>query len=146
MAPSDPFRPSTASTSSAGDTATSVKEKVSEVKDKVADVAGQARDKAAELGSNAADAIDSGLHTAAGKLQDTAESLRSTGASGSSRVSDVTNRAAAGLEATARYFQDVDTRQMMSSMESIIRRNPGPSLIAAAVCGFLIGSALRDRD
>jgi len=129
-----------------GDTATSMKEKVSDVKEKVSDVAGQAREKAAELGSSAANAIDSGLHTAAAKLQGTAASLRNTGMSGSTRMNEVTNRAAAGLEATARYFQDVDTRQMMASMESLIRRNPGPSLIGAAVAGFLIGSSLRDKD
>ena len=139
MATSDPFRPSSPSSSGVGDTVNNVKEKVS-------DAASQAREKAAEVGSNAADAIDSSLHSAASKLQDTAASLRSTGASGSSRVSDMSNRAAAGLEATARYFKDVDTREAISSMESVIRRNPGPSLIAAAVAGFLIGSALRDKD
>jgi len=139
MATSDPFKPSSATMDSMSDAANTVK-------DKVSDVASQARGKAAELGSNAADAIDSGLHSAGSKLQDTAATLRSTGASGSTRVNEVTNRAAAGLEATARYFQDVDTRQLMSSMESMIRRNPGPSLIAAAVAGFLIGSALRDKD
>jgi len=139
MATSDPFKPASATMENFSDAASSMKEKVS-------DAANQARGKAAELGSNAADAIDSGLHTAGSKLQDTAATLRSTAASGSTRVNEVTNRAAAGLEATARYFQDVDTRTLVSSMESIIRRNPGPSLIAAAVAGFLIGSALRDKD
>jgi len=139
MAISDPFKPSSATMENVSDAANTVKEKVSEA-------ASQARGKAAELGSNAANAIDSSLHTAGSKLQDTAATLRSTGASGSTRVNEVTNRAAAGLEATARYFQDVDTRQLVSSMESIIRRNPGPSLIAAAVAGFLIGSALRSKD
>jgi len=138
MATSDPFR---ANTGTIGSDISDVG-----VKERVSDMATQAREKASELGKNAANAIDSGIHTAADKLHGTASTLRNTGNTGSTRVSAVANRAADGLEATARYIQDYDTREMLGSVEQIVRRNPGPSLIIAAVAGFLIGSALRNND
>lgn len=137
MATSDPFTPTTSNL----DTRTT-----SSVKEKVSEAATQAREKAAELAKNAASAIDTGMHTAAHKLQDTASSLRSTGTSGSSRVTNVANRAADGLESTARYMQDYSTNDLVSGLEQMVRRNPGPSLVAAAAVGFLIGTALRRED
>lgn len=142
MANSDPFRPTTSTPGTgATDPGTGAG-----VKERVSDMADQARDKASELGKNAADAIDSGRHTAAHKLQDTAASLRNTGASGGSTVSSVANRAADGLDAAGRYIQDHDPREVFTSLEQIVRRNPGPSLVAAAAVGFIIGTALRGSD
>ena len=51
------------------------------------------------------------------------------------------------IENTARYLREHDTHDMVSGVESMVRRNPGASLCAALAVGFLIGSAMRrDRD
>jgi ElaB/YqjD/DUF883 family membrane-anchored ribosome-binding protein len=140
MATSDPFQPSTSSAGSA------IADSATDLKDKVSDFASDARDKASELGGNTADAIDKGLHTAGDKLRATADSLRNTGTSGSTRISDLSHTAAEKLESTARYFEEYDTRDLMNQLEQTVRRNPGPALAAAAAVGFLIGTALRNRD
>ena len=140
MATSDPFKPSMSGAGSA------ISDTAADLKDKVSDLASDAKAKASELTSNTADAIDKGLHAAGDKLQATADSLRNTGTDGGSRLSDLSHTAASKLEATARYFQDYDTRDLMAQLEQTVRKNPGPSVIVAAAVGFLIGTALRNRD
>jgi ElaB/YqjD/DUF883 family membrane-anchored ribosome-binding protein len=49
------------------------------------------------------------------------------------------------MDATARYFRENHTKDMVSGAERCIRDNPGVSLAAAAAVGFLIGMTMR-RD
>jgi hypothetical protein len=35
---------------------------------------------------------------------------------------------------------------MMADVEELVKKNPGPSLFAAGVIGFLAGRALRNSD
>ncbi|HYP12859.1 MAG TPA: hypothetical protein VEQ63_02960 [Bryobacteraceae bacterium] len=113
------------------------------VRDKITGVTSQARDKAAELGRNAADTLDRNLENAASKLQNTADTLRSKAGMGTDKVSQLAGTAADKLDATARYFQNHQTRDMLSDLEQVIRRNPGASLGAALAVGFLIGTAMK---
>jgi ElaB/YqjD/DUF883 family membrane-anchored ribosome-binding protein len=116
------------------------------VKDRISGMTSQARDKAAELGRNAADTIDRNLDKTAHKLQNTAESLRMRAGVGEDRLSHLATTTADKLDATARYFRDHHTRDMVSGVESMARKNPGASLCAALAVGFLLGMALkRDR-
>jgi len=122
-----------------------VSEVASQAKEKIAEVGAQARDKASELGRTAVDKLDQSRESAAGGLQSTAASLRSTGQSGSQGIANMANKAADSLEQTAQYMREHDVRGMVGDVEQVVRRNPGPALIAAAAVGFLLGSALR-RD
>ncbi len=140
MAPSDPFKPNT------GGIGTTFADSAADIKDNVSEFASEARDKASHAGGKAVDAIDKGLHSAGDKLRATADSLRNTGMSGSSRLSDLSHGAASKLESTARYFQEYDTRDLMSQVEQTVRRNPGPAMAVAVAVGFLVGSALKNRD
>jgi ElaB/YqjD/DUF883 family membrane-anchored ribosome-binding protein len=116
------------------------------IRERVSNMSNQARDRASEFGRKSADAIDRGLDTAAGKLHDTAESLRMKAGTGGDKMSQFATTAADKLDATARYFRDHHTRDMVSGMESMVRRNPGASLAAALAVGVLIGAAMkRDR-
>ena len=109
------------------------------LKDKVTDATKDARQKAAELGRTAVDKIDQGRESAAGALQSTASTLRGSG----SKLTGAAERAANTLESTADYMRDHDVRRMASDLESVIRRNPGPSLMTALAVGFLLGAAMR---
>lgn len=116
------------------------------IRDRVSNVTNQAKEKAAEFGRQTADTIDRNLDTAASKLQSTAESLRMRAGTGSDKVSNLATNAADKLDATARYFREHHTRDMVSDFESMVRRNPGASLGAALAVGFLLGATLkRDR-
>ena len=116
------------------------------IKNKVSDMASQAKNTAADWGRSAAGAVDRNLHTAAGALENTASKLRDK-APASGKVNEIATATATKIESTARYLREHDTSDMVSGVESVVRRNPGASLCAALAVGFLIGTAMRrDRD
>lgn len=111
--------------------------------DKLGDMANQAKEKASEFGRTAVQKMDDGRTSAAESLHSTAESLRTGAQTGSEKISNLATAAADRLESTSSYLRDHDVRGMMGDLEKVVRRNPGPSLIAAAAFGFLLGSAIR---
>ena len=111
------------------------------------DVTTQVKDTVANMGRSAADKIDanrqgaaSGLESAASRLHEKADSL----ALGDT-VSDVAHATADKLGATADYMREHDVSGMIADIERLIRKNPGPALVGAAVVGFLVGRAF-SRD
>jgi ElaB/YqjD/DUF883 family membrane-anchored ribosome-binding protein len=109
--------------------------------EKLSDTAGQVKDKVGVLGRNAADKVDenrdaaaSGLDKAASALHDKAESLP-----GGGKVTSLARAAADRMTSTADYVREHDVDGMMKDVESLVKNNPGRSLLAAAVIGFLLG-------
>ena len=121
------------------DTAQSVKEKVS-------DAAGTAKQKVSDAGRQAADKIDERRGPAADALQSTASTIheKAEDLPGGETVRSVAHSAAEKLESTAGYIREHDVKAMVSDVEDIVKRNPGPSLLIAAAIGFLIGRAFRE--
>ncbi len=116
------------------------------VKDKVAGAASSARDKVSDAGRQASEQIDAkrgpaadSLHSAASALHEKADSLP-----GGETVKSVAHSTADKLESTAGYIREHDVHAMLSDVEDMVRRNPGPSLLIAASIGFLIGRAFRE--
>src|SRR5688572_10209985 len=107
------------------------------VRERVSDFTHQAKEKANEFGRKSADTIDRNMDAAAGKLSNTADSLRMRAGTGTDRMSQLAGTAADKLDATARYMREHHTREMVSGMESLVRRNPGASMCAALAVGFL---------
>jgi ElaB/YqjD/DUF883 family membrane-anchored ribosome-binding protein len=120
----------------------------STIGEKLSDTAAQVKDKVSDLGRTAADKIDenrgaaaSGLEKAASALHDKAESLP-----GGEKVSSMAHAAAETLSSTAGYVREHDVNRMMADVETLVKNNPGPSLLAAAVIGFLAGRAFSNND
>jgi len=115
------------------------------MKERLSQTTGRVKDKAADLGRSAAHNIDRNLDKTASALHNAASSLRGrVGAGG--KMSDMAHTAADKMEATANYFDHHHTREMMTDLEHVVRRNPGASLAAAVGLGFLIGMSMkRDR-
>ena len=116
--------------------------------DKLSDTASKVRDKMSEMGQTAADKIDDnrdaaaeGLETAAMALHEKAEDLP-----GGEKASDLAHVTAEKLNSTAEYVREHDVKSMMTDVESLVRKNPGPSLLAAMAVGFLIGRAFSSSD
>lgn len=119
----------------------SVSEKVAGIGDSVSDMASQVKDKAADLGRTATQVVDdnrgaaaTGLDKAASSLRDNAQSLP-----GGEKVSSLAHSAAETLSSTAGYVRTHDANRMMADVEALVKNNPGPSLLAAAAVGFLVG-------
>ena len=58
-------------------------------------------------------------------------------------MSDLAHATADKLSSSADYLRKNDFPKMMADVETVVRNNPGPSLIVAGVIGFLVGQTLR---
>lgn len=103
----------------------------------------QAADKASELGRDALDKLDAGRGPVAQGLHATASALRTYAPDSVSRHAHTT---ADAMETAADYIRGRDLRSMTADLTDLVRRSPGPSLIAAVAIGFLLGAAMRRRD
>jgi ElaB/YqjD/DUF883 family membrane-anchored ribosome-binding protein len=112
-------------------------ETMTQVKDKMSDVGRTAVDKIDENRSAAA----TGLDKAASAIHQTAESLP-----GGEKVSGLAHAAADKLSSTAGYVRAHDVNRMMADVETLVKNSPGPSLLAAAAIGFLVGRAFSSND
>jgi len=107
--------------------------------DKIADAASQVKSKVSDLGRSAIDKIDETRTAAATGLDSTASALHA----GGEKVTGLAHATADKLSSTATYLRNHDAKSMMDGVEGVVRRNPGPSLIAAGLIGFLVGRSLR---
>lgn len=114
---------------------------------KLSEGTAQIKDKVSEYGRKAADAIDqnldsaaAGMDKAAAKLHEKAENLP-----GVDKISSLTHSAADKLSDTAEYVREHDVDTMMADVKRMVRNNPGPSLLAMGVIGFLAGRAFRSN-
>lgn len=116
--------------------------------EKLSDTATQVKDKVSDLARTAAGKIDEnrdatagGLNKAAAALHENAESLP-----GGEKVANLAHATAEKLSSTADYVREHDVNRMMADVETLVKNNPGPSLLAAAVIGFLVGRAFSSND
>lgn len=114
---------------------------------KISDTAKQMKDKVSDFGRSTADKIDenrgaaaSGLQKAATSIHDSAESLPGE------KVRGLAHDAANSLTSTANYVRDHDVNKMMADVETMVKNNPGPSLLIAVGLGFLLGRAFTNND
>lgn len=117
--------------------------------EKLSDSAEQVKEKVSGYGRQAADTIDSNRDAAATGLQRAATALHDKASSlpGGESVSGMARATADTLSSTADYVRDHDVKRMMSDLTVVVKNNPGPSLIAAIVVGFLVGRAFNgNRD
>lgn len=130
---------STLSAENVSDTAQNVKEKVT-------DTAKKTKDKVSDFGRQATEQVDAQRGPAAETLAGAASTLHEKAESlpGGETVRSVAHSTADKLESTAGYIREHDVKAMMSDIEDVVRRNPGPSLLVAATIGFLVGRAFRE--
>ena len=116
--------------------------------EKISDTAGQVKDKISDLGRATADKIDENRDTAASGLQHAASALHEQAESlpGGEKVSGLAHATAETLSSTADYVRDHDVNRMMADVETLVKNNPGRSLLAAGVIGFLVGRAFSSND
>ena len=57
-------------------------------------------------------------------------------------MNEFASAAAERLSTTADYMRTHDAKRMVADVETVVKNNPGPALLAAAVFGFVVGRAL----
>jgi hypothetical protein len=100
----------------------------------------QAKAKASGLGQAAADKINESRGAAAGGLDSAASALHEKADSlpGGEKVANAAHTAAEALGSTADYLRENDLKGMMQDVRKLVKNNPGPALLTAAVLGFLL--------
>lgn len=114
--------------------------------DKLSETAATVKQKVSDTGRRATGQIDAKREPAADALEDAASSIheKAENLPGGDTVKGIAHSTADKLETTADYIRGHDVKSMLSDVEDIVRRNPGPSLLAAVAVGFLIGRAFRE--
>lgn len=112
------------------------------VTDQMANAATQLKEKVSDLGKSAVNKLDDSRQSAAGGLESAASALNSKGES----VNGMAQSTASKLNSTAEYLRSNDVKAMMKDVEELVRRNPGPAMVAAAVIGFVTARALSRND
>ena len=118
-------------------------EGVSEAHETVEDLANKAKDKTAQFGRAAAQTIEDGKQVAGDAIDSAASSIKSAASATGDAVSGFAKKAAGAFDSSAEYMRNNDLKSMASDVTDVVKRNPGPALLAAVAVGFLAGAALR---
>jgi ElaB/YqjD/DUF883 family membrane-anchored ribosome-binding protein len=110
----------------------------------LADRASETKDSIPDVARTAIRKVDEGRTMAADRLEGVASAVqeRVRELPGGQRVKELASAAADRLSTTADYMRTHDAKRMMADMETVVKNNPGPALLVAAVFGFVLGRAL----
>jgi len=128
--------------------------------DRARDMAGTAREKLADVGSTARERAGNLKDSLADALESSADKLRQraggqggqlAGTTGTAsvalendgRMTDVANRVAGGMQASADWLRDADIDGLKMGIEKQVKEHPGRTLLIAVGLGYLLGKALR---
>jgi len=113
----------------------------------VGDIVDAANADLKERARNAAAAIDAGRSTTADGLATAASAIhqRADDMPGGDKVRSFARATADRLNTGANYVRSHDAKRMMADVETLVKSNPGPALVASAVFGFLLARAM-SRD
>jgi ElaB/YqjD/DUF883 family membrane-anchored ribosome-binding protein len=80
------------------------------------------------------------------KIERTVESVTGMSRERIHEMADrATDKTAAAIDRATEYIRNVDLRSQVDDLWAAMRRNPTPSIIAAAAVGFILGVSLRRR-
>jgi hypothetical protein len=127
------------------------------IADRARDIAGNAKDKLSDVGSsvrsgagNAKDKLADALETGANKLRQRGGQGQLSASAGSADVSvsgdgvsQVSDRVAGGMQATADWLREADMDSMRMGVERQVKEHPGRTLLIAVGLGYLLGKAFR---
>ena len=105
----------------------------------------RAQEQIKDLGLAAGEKLDAARSGTADALENAAFSVRTNGRDGAKTIEAMSENAAGKLDSTAQYIRSNDVNGMLGNMpgklRQVIGRNPTGFLILAAGIGFLAGSA-----
>src|SRR5688500_14759227 len=111
------------------------------------DKLGEAREKLGHLKGSLADKLEAGAEKLRARTQsgtyagDTGSG--SAAVSSDTRMTEVSNRVAGGLQASADWIREADVDSMRTGIETQVKEHPGRTLLIAAGLGYLLGKAFR---
>ena len=70
----------------------------------------------------------------------------STAIPADSKIAQVSDKVAGGMESTAEWLRDADLDSLKAGLENQVKEHPGRTLLIAAGLGYLIGRAFRSNQ
>jgi ElaB/YqjD/DUF883 family membrane-anchored ribosome-binding protein len=110
----------------------------------LSDAATSVKDKTQELGRAAKERIDEQRVATASKLRNVASGLHEN-AGKLPNGPQIAHSAASRIDAAADYLESRDANGLMADVGQVVKRNPIPSLLIAAVAGFFVGRVLSNN-
>lgn len=116
--------------------------------DKLSDSVTQIRDTVTSLGTAAAHKIDENRKAAASGLKKAASTVHENAGtiSGGDQLTKMAHSAADALDSTGNWVGRHSTSKLMSDVSTLVKNNPGPSLLAAVVVGFFVGRSFNSNS
>ena len=117
------------------------------LREQAAETASDLRGSVSDMAQKAGATVEGGRVAAADRLADAASTVhrRADELPGGPRVQSFAHAAADRMSSTADYLRDADAGRLRGDVETMVKNNPGPALLVAAMFGFLVGRAL-SRD
>ena len=122
----------------------SVADKTASFGKELADRASEAKDSISDAARAAVKKVDEGRSMAADRLDGVVAAVQERVGElpGGQHVKDLASAAADRVSTTADYVRTHDAKRMMADVETVVKNNPGPALLVAAVFGFVLGRSL----
>ena len=116
--------------------------------DKISSIATQVKDTVSGFGATAANTFDDNREAAATGMKDAASTLHQNAGSmsGGDKLTSMAHSTASALDTTADWMRENSSAKIMADVSSLVKRNPGPSMLAAIAVGFLIGRAFSSNN
>ena len=113
--------------------------------DTLSGAAERTQEQARRYGQRAMDAAESGRQSAASRLDSAASGIRERADKlpGGPEVSRFARRAADKIDGAAQYLREHEVKDVMSSVETLIKEHPAQALLGAALVGFIAGRSMR---
>jgi len=119
--------------------------------EKLSDVGSSVRERAGTMKNSLADALTSGADKLRHRGTPSGSAAQYAGATeagtvavdSEGRTTQVTNKVASGMDATADWLREADLAGLRTSIETQVKEHPGRTLLIAAGLGYLLGKALR---
>lgn len=124
--------------------------------DKLADVGSTVRERSGQMKNSLADALHSGAEKLRQRTTSTSTSVPDTPLAGATntgsvavaaehRTTQVGNKIASGMDATADWIRETDLDSLKTGVERQVKEHPGRTLLIAAGLGYLLGKAFRSK-
>ncbi|HYC52812.1 MAG TPA: hypothetical protein VEB19_16985 [Gemmatimonadaceae bacterium] len=115
---------------------------------RVADVGAGLREKAGTAKNKLVGALEAGAERLRDRSQGGAQLAGATADAsvaieGDQRMTQVTDKVAGGMQATADFLRDADLQGMKMGIERQVKEHPGRTLLIAAGLGYILGRAFR---
>ena len=121
--------------------------------DKLADVGSTTREKVGVAKDKLADALQSGAERLRERGRGTggaalagATTDGSTAIQSDSKVAQVSDKVAGGMQASADWLREADLDGLKTGIENQVKEHPGRTLLIAAGLGYLVGRAFRNKE